>query len=145
MVAVRISHPMKKTLMILSAVLVVIGVSAANSVAHNGNHGSSRAQIYRAQRLPVSSTPGPSLAVTVGTGATGATGSTASPGATGPVGRAQLVQNETRYNFGAHVTGLTAGGVYPVAIYLDVDGQGCASTSNTPLSPPAIPSMTADA
>ncbi|MGH2906768.1 MAG: hypothetical protein ACRDKI_08355 [Solirubrobacterales bacterium] len=132
---------MKKTLMTLGAVLAAFGLLTGSAVAHGGHHGQhgkGRAQIWRAQLVPT-----PVAAPSAAAKASGATGETGETGATGPAGKAQFVQNKRRYNFMAHVRGVTPGAVYTVAIYQDTDGQGCSSTSNTPLSPPVIDPVTA--
>jgi hypothetical protein len=135
---------MKKTLTLISAMLVVAGVMATTSLAHDsnkkGNHGSSRAQIFRATLAPV--VPATPTATTAGaTGATGATGGTGST-STVPSGKAQWVQNKKRYNGYVKVRNLTPATTYTAAIYLNADGQGCASSSNTALNPPVIKSFT---
>jgi hypothetical protein len=134
---------MKKTLTLISAMLVVAGVMATQSLAHDsnkGNHGSSRAQIFRATLAPVPPIV-PTAAVAGSTGETGATGSTT----TGPSGRAQWVQNKKRFNGYVKVRNLTPATVYTAGIYANTDGQGCASTTNTVVGPPAIKSITTNA
>jgi hypothetical protein len=138
---------MKKTLTLIGAMLVIAGVMATTSLAHSntskGNHGSSRAQIFRATLAPVV-TANPTLATAGATGGTGATGATG-PTTTVASGRAQWVQNKKRYNGYVKVRNLTPATTYTAAIYLNADGQGCASTTNAALDPPAIKSFTTDA
>jgi hypothetical protein len=139
---------MKKTLTLISAMLVVAGVMATTSLAHDsnnkGNHGSSRAQIFRATLAPVAPVPTPTIASSGATGETGATGATGGTGSTTsvPSGRVQWVQNKKRYNGYVKVRGLAPATTYTAAIYLNADGQGCASATNTALNPPAIKSLT---
>ena len=142
---------MKKTLTLISAMLVVAGVMATTSLAHDsntkGNHGSSRAQIFRATLAPVAPVPTPTVASSGATGETGATGATGGTGPTTsvPSGRVQWVQNKKRYNGYVKVRGLTPATTYTAAIYLNADGLGCASTTNAALNPPAIKPFTTDA
>ncbi|MGH2958875.1 MAG: hypothetical protein ACRDKE_04675, partial [Solirubrobacterales bacterium] len=123
---------MKKTLTLISAMLVVAGVMATTSLAHNsntkGNHGSSRAQIFRATLAPVVPVvdPTPSVSAAGATGETGATGATGGTTAV-PSGKVQWVQNKKRYNGYVKVRNLTPSTTYTAAIYLNADGQGCAS------------------
>jgi hypothetical protein len=142
---------MKKTLTLISAMLVVAGVMATQSLAHDnkGNHGSSRAQIFRATLAPVA-VVNPTLATAGSTGETGGTGATGGTGGTGsttatPSGRAQWVQNKRRFNGYVKVRHLTPATSYTAGIYLNADGQGCASTSNTLVGPPSIKPITTDA
>jgi hypothetical protein len=143
---------MKKTLTLISAMLVVAGVMASQSLAHDskGNHGSSRAQIFRATLAPVVNVD-PSITASGSTGETGATGSTGTTGSTGPAtsvpsGRAQWVQNKKRYNGYVKVRGLTPATTYTAGIYLNADGQGCASSSNTAATgTPGLKTITTDA
>ena len=132
---------MKKTLTLISAMLVVAGAMATTSLAHDsnkkGNHGSSRAQIFRATLAPVV----PVVPTATIAGATGETGATS----TVPSGKAQWVQNKKRFNGYVKVRNLTPATTYTAAIYLNADGQGCASTTNTALTPAVIKSFTTDA
>ena len=138
---------MKKTLTLISAMLVVAGVMATTSLAHDsnkkGNHGSSRAQIFRATLAPVVPVV-PTAAVAGATGATGATGGTGAT-STVPSGKAQWVQNKKRFNGYVKVRNLMPATTYTAAIYMNADGQGCASTTNTALTPAVIKSFTTDA
>ena len=131
---------MKKTLTLISAMLVVAGVMATTSLAHDsnkkGNHGSS-AQIFRAALAPVVPIV-PTAAVAGVTGETGAT-------STVPSGKAQWVQNKKRFNGYVKVRNLTPATTYTAAVFLDADGQGCASTTNTALLPAVIKPFTTDA
>lgn len=147
---------MKKALTLVFSIAVVCSVFAAQSFAHgghwhghHGHHGKKHAQVFRGTLAPV----------TGATGATGATGSTSRTWKsgkswhrhgkrsrhrarmTGPIGIAQWTQNSQKFKFVAAVKGLGASSSYTVAIYADADGQGCASTSNTPLGAPAIPAL----
>lgn len=135
---------MKKTLTLISAMLVVAGVMATTSLAHDsnkkGNHGSSRAQIFRATLAPVVEVV-PTATTAGATGETGPTGATP----TGPHGKAQWVQNKKRYNGYVKVRNLTPATTYTAAIYLNADGQGCSSTTNTALVPPVIKPIVTDA
>ena len=132
---------MKKTLTLISAMLVVAGVMATTSLAHDsnkkGNHGSSRAQIFRATLAPVVPVV-PTAAVAGVTGETGAT-------STVPSGKAQWVQNKKRFNGYVKVRNLMPATTYTAAVYLDADGQGCASATNTALTPAVIKPFTTDA
>lgn len=138
---------MKKTLTLISAMLVVVGVMATTSLAHDsnkkGNHGSSRAQIFRATLAPVVEV----VPTATAAGATGETGATGGTGATStvPSGKAQWVQNKKRFNGYVKVRNLTPATTYTAAIYLNADGQGCASTTNAALLPAVIKSFTTDA
>ncbi|MBJ7354375.1 MAG: hypothetical protein JHC98_06080 [Thermoleophilaceae bacterium] len=137
---------MKKTLTLISAMLVVAGVMATQSLAQDnnkGNHGSSRAQIFRATLAPVVSVQ-PTATVAGSTDATGATGETGSTSAT-PSGRAQWVQNKKRFNGYVKVRNLTPATVYTAGIYENADELGCASATNTLVGPPSIKSITTDA
>lgn len=135
---------MKKTLTLISAMLVVAGVMATTSLAHDsnkkGNHGSSRAQIFRATLAPVVEVV-PTVTTAGATGETGPTGATP----TGPHGKAQWVQNKKRFNGYVKVRNLTPATTYTAAIYLNADEQGCASTTNTALLPAVIKPFTTDA
>ena len=131
---------MKKTLTLISAMLVVAGVMATTSLAHDsnkkGNHGSSRAQIFRATLAPVVPVV-PTAAVAGATGETGAT-------STVPSGKAQWVQNKKRFNGYVKVRNLMPATTYTAAIYLNADGEGCASATNTALLPAVIKPFTTD-
>lgn len=131
---------MKKTLTLIASIVVIAAVMAAPSFANNskknGNHGSSRAQIFRATLAPVTPPVTPTLATA------GASGET---GATGPSGRAQWTQNKKRYNGYVKVRNLTPAATYTASIYLDVDGTGCASATNAALNPPVIKPILTDA
>jgi hypothetical protein len=134
---------MKKTLTLISAMLLVAGVMATQSGAHDSNkgtHGSSRAQIFRATLAPVA-VVNPTAATAGATGVTGPTGSTP-PTTSVPSGRAQWVQNKKRYNGYVKVRGLKPATAYTAGIYLNADGLGCASTTNTVLDPPALKTIT---
>jgi hypothetical protein len=122
---------MKKSLVVISSVLVIAGVFTSSSFAHDGEHGNGfghhgthHASIWAANLTPPTAAvahykvglPGPS-------------------GATGAVGTALYAQNQTKYAVGVRVFKLSASTKYDVAIYKD----GAA------LIPPAIPSITTDA
>jgi hypothetical protein len=139
---------MKKTLTLISAMLLVAGVMATQSGAHDshqkGNHGSSRAQIFRATLAPVGPVPAPTIATYGATGETGATGGSGTTTSV-PSGRAQWVQNKKRYNGYVKVRGLAPATTYTAAIYLNADGQGCASSTNTALTLPLLKPITTNA
>jgi hypothetical protein len=138
---------MKKTLTLISAMLVVAGVMATQSVAHDstskGNHGASRAQIFRAKLAPVVPVV-PTVATAGATGETGATGGTGTTTSV-PSGRAQWVQNKKRYNGYVKVRSLAPATAYTAGIYLNADGQGCGSTTNALLNPPVLKTITTNA
>lgn len=127
---------MKKTLTLIASIVVIAAVMAAPSFAKNSNHGSSRAQIFRATLAPVTPPVGP-------TGPT--VGSYGETGATGASGRVQWTQNKKRHNGYVKVRKLTPATTYSASIYLDVDGTGCASTTNAALNPPVIKPIVTDA
>jgi len=126
---------LRKYLQLVSLVATVAVVVAGTGTAlahkngkgkgHKGSHG---AFIMNAKLVPV----------TGATGATGATGSTGSTGATGVTGKVRVVQNRKWVIFSGHLRGLTPAAVYTVGLHADVDGQGCASTTNAVLNPPTF-------
>ena len=107
---------MNKLLITLGTLLLALIVGVVGAFAASGH----RAQTYNAKLKPVA------------------------VGATVPTGRAHAVQNKRKFKISVHAKGLTPTATYPVHLHENVDGNGCASTSNPPLDPPAIPPIVAD-
>jgi hypothetical protein len=158
---------MKKTITVISSLVVVVGVFTSQSFAHGGNqgfrghhgHGAKHAQIYFAKLTPPGAT-GATGAVASryshhGYGSTGETGATG--GTTGPVGKVLYAQNKKRYAYGVRLYKLGASTEYHVTIVKNegatattshyghwgpTDATGPTSTSTTP---PPIDAITTDA
>jgi hypothetical protein len=131
---------MKKSLVLISSLLVVIGVFTSSSWAHGGGHGHhgkrghhGHAQIFSAKLTPPTA-PTAAVARYHRGGSTGSTGATE---ATGPVGKVLYAQNKTKYAVGVRVYKLSPATKYDVAIY--------ATATDAVLNPPTIGSITTDA
>jgi hypothetical protein len=158
---------MKKTLIVISSLVVAVGASTSSSFAHGGGHGhrghhsSNRAQVFSAKLTPPT---GATAAVAFHShhpkGSTGETGAT---GTTGPAGKVLFAQNKNRYAFGVRVYKLSANTKYDVKIVLKSgptavtshfggrhEGPSGPSGSTVPTgglstTPPPVDSITTDA
>lgn len=136
---------MKKTLILISSLLVVAGVFSAQAFANGAKHGdSNRGHHGKKSHINVWS------AKLTPPGATGPTAAVAHYGKhnatpTGPIGRATFAQNKKRYLLAVKVRGLTASTNYSVALYKDEDGKGSLSTANPIQDPPTIKPIVTDA
>lgn len=157
----------KATLPVIASIVVLAAVLAGPAFAHGGHHGKRHGdqrmgkqafgyqyghRWHRGGKVWLADlTPG---------GATGETGATANIAhhsgtrsettgptgdqTTGPAGKFIYAQRGWRYLWGLKVRGLAASTAYSVAIYTNTDGQGCASTTNTALTPSAPFTTNAD-
>ena len=150
---------MRRMLIVVGSILAVALAAAATAIAcgnkseaaptqwHGWTHG---AKLFALLTPPSSPT-----------GSTGSTGETGSTGVaatsvrgrrsgwskptepTGVNGIAVAFQNAKGLKLKVGLRGLTAGGTYTIGLYQDVDGQGCASTTNALLDPPGSHDVTA--
>jgi hypothetical protein len=140
---------MKKLITALCATMVVCSVVAAGAIAHSSSHkgywngpwhGWTHGNAYVAVLTPTTVGPTGSTGATGSTGETSATGAT---GATGVSGVANARQNKRHFKLKVGLGGLTPSATYTIGLYQDADGLGCASTSNTLLTPPGAATVVA--
>ncbi|MFT4048349.1 MAG: hypothetical protein QM648_00750 [Solirubrobacterales bacterium] len=132
---------MKKALTALCSIAVIIGVFSASAFGHGshggrGHHGwhgkKKHALVFSASLSPVTSATGATTSKKAKRARHGVRGH--SSRTSGPRGVAAWTQTSSKYRLGVVVKGLAASTDYKVAVYVNSDGQGCASTTNGALA-----------